>query len=333
MNVNLDMKVLLLGATGLLGHNVLLRLMAEGHRVVVLVRNVGSLQVQRAGFEVKECRNIVDGEVLRSAAEGCEAVVNCAGVTDMSLLRREDYEEVNCRLPELLIDAMKAHGIRRLVHVSTVNTIGFKSPRFSVNEQEPMVWPFSESLYAQSKWKGEEVLRIGKRRYPELEYLILNPGFMLGPYDVKPSSGRMLLAAYRKRVMFAPKGGKAFVHVADVAGAVANALTQGSTEARYIVVNSNACLSIKELYQMQAQVCGYRQKVLTAPDWLLLAAGKVGDALRRVGVKTQVSTVNIRQLLVQEHYDNTLAKSELGLKETPIEDAIREFHDWRNNRH
>jgi len=83
---------------------------------------------------------------------------------------------------------------------------------------------------------------------------------------------------------------------------------------------------------MQARVCGYRQWVLTAPSWLLLAAGYVGDLLRKMGVRTQVCTMNIRQLLVREYYDNSLARKDLDMKESPIEDAIREFHEWRKNR-
>jgi nucleoside-diphosphate-sugar epimerase len=326
------MKVLLLGATGLLGHNVLRRLLADGHRVVALVRNRRALMVEGEGCEVRECRNIVDAEVLGAAAAGCEAVVNCAGVTDMSLLRYEDYEEVNVRLPEMLVDVMKEHGIRRLVHVSTVNTLSFGATAVPLDAGDEGSWPFNASLYARSKRAGEEVLRRGRERYEGLECVVINPGFMLGPYDAKPSSGRMLLAAYRKPVMFAPKGGKAFVHVADVARVVVNALTQGSSGVKYAAVNGSAFLSISQLYRMQAAVCGYRQRVLPAPNWLLLAAGRVGDLLRRIGVKTEVSTVNIRQLLASEHFDNSPAKKELGLEETPIEEAIREFHEWRHNR-
>ncbi len=324
-----DMKVLLLGATGLLGHNVLQRLLAEGHRVVVLVRRRRSLRIPVTGFEVLESPSF-DNDALLCAAEGCEAVVNCAGVTDMSLLHLEDYLGVNRDLCVRVIAAMKHHGIRRLVHVSTVNTIGHGTESHPADESQPMRPPFADSFYARSKRLGEEVVQEGMRDYPGMEAVIINPGYMLGAYDVKPSSGRMLLAAYRKPLMFAPRGGKAFVHVADVAQAAVNALERGVPGNRYIVVNSQACMSIKELYRLQAAVCGYRQRVVTAPDWLLLAAGRVGNLLRLMGVKTQVSTCNIRQLLVCEYYDNHHGLCDLGFSETPIADAIRDFHSWKN---
>lgn len=329
---SLGMNVLLLGATGLLGHNVLRRLIAEGHDVVVLVRDKRSLHMEEDECVVVECDDICDHRILYVAALGCQAVVNCAGVTDMSLLDVEDYMKINLDLLHYIVDVMAALKIKRLVHVSTVDTIGYGTAEHPADESEVIKPPFDESPYAFSKEMGEFEVYELQEKHPEMTLVTVNPGFMLGPYDVKPSSGRLLLAAYRKPVTFAPKGGKAFVHVDDVAGAVVSALISGVGGKRYIAVNSHACLSIKELYKMQARVCGYRQWVLTAPSWLLLAAGYVGDLLRKAGVRTQVSSNNIRQLLVREYYDNSLAKKELGLKETPIEDAIREFHEWRKNR-
>ena len=132
--------------------------------------------------------------------------------------------------------------------------------------------------------------------------------------------------------MFAPWGGKAFVHVSDVAQAVVNALTRGQNGSRYIVANSHACMSINDLYRLQSEVCGYGQRICTVADGLLLAAGRVGDMLRWMGVKTQLSTRNVRQLMIREYYDNGHAMRDLGIKETPISEAIADFHRWRNEK-
>ena len=305
------MKVLLLGATGLLGHNVLLRLMAGRHQVVALVRRADGIWIPQGGWETV-VGSPLDYEVLRKAAEGCDAIVNCAGCTDMALLRFEDYLPVNRELCRLMVSVMDELGISVLVHTSTVDTVNGV-----------------RSFYADSKREGEALIL--RAATEGRHVVVVNPGFMLGPWDVKPSSGRMLLAAYRKPLMFAPQGGKAFVHVGDVAQAIVNALTRGENGVRYIAVDSHACLSIKELYEMQSKVCGYRQKVLLAPNWFLLTVGKVGDMLRWMGMKTQVSTCNISQLLVKESYDNSRTESDLNMPRTSIGVAIKEFYEWRKN--
>lgn len=325
------MKVLLLGATGLLGHNVLRCLVANGHTVNVLVRRADGIRMT-----VGEWRTFVgsplDQGMLRQAAEGCEAVINCAGVTDMSLLHLEDYLPVNRDLPQMIVKVMEELGIKTLVHTSTVNTIGYGSADRPATEAEPMREPFAGSYYAESKRLGEEVVLEAAKTHREWHVVVINPGYMLGAYDVKPSSGRMLLAGYRKPVMLAPKGGKAFVAVQDVAMAAVNAMTLGKTGERYIITGSSGCYSIKGLYEIQAMVMGYRQKVVELPNWLLLAVGRVGDVLRSMGVRTEMSARNVRLLMVREYYDNRHGLCDLRYKEAPIEEAIYQFYKWREQR-
>lgn len=323
------MKVLLLGSSGLLGHNVLQRLVADGHEVVALVRRPDSIRLPVNGFEVR-IGSPTDSLTLSNAANGCDAIINCAGMTDMSRLHYQEYEEVNHNLCERIVETATNLGIKTLVHVSTVNTIGYGSPSQPADEQTPMMPPFTKSYYAISKRHGEKLIMDYAHDFADrCHVVVINPGYMIGPMDVKPSSGRLLLAAYGKRLMVAPKGGKAVVDVRDVAGAVVNALTRGQNGHRYIAINSHGHLTIKELYLLQARIMGYCQKVVELPNWLLSVAGALGDVLRAMGVRTELSTRNVRQLMVRENYSNQHAIKDLGLTESPIEEAIKDFYKWR----
>lgn len=324
------MKVLLIGATGLLGHNVLQRLTDHGHEAVALVRHSNALCIKTPGTVLVE-GNATQLETLSAAAKGCDAIVNCAGVTDMSLLSRDDYTEVNVTLCEDIVSVMNTHGIRRLVHVSTVNTIGYGDADHPADEHMTIKPPFDKSYYADSKLCGEKIVRAAAAGNPDWHVVVVNPGYMIGPMDVKPSSGRMLLMGYRKPLMFAPRGGKSFVDVRDVAAAVVNALTMGRSGDRYIAVNSAEQFPISQLYRRQATVMGYRQVVLSLPNVLLSVAGRVGDTLRLLGVRTELSTRNVRQLMVCEYYDNSHAVSELHMPLTPIDHSIRDFYAWRKS--
>lgn len=323
--VNNGMKVLLLGASGLLGHNVLRLLMESGHRVVALVRRADALRLG-GDYEVR-LGSLLDYPTLLAAAEGCDAVVNCAGVTDMSLRHYDDYLPVNRDLCGMLARLLDDTGISTLVHTSTVNTIGYGAADHAADEHEPMRRPFTESWYAESKREGEQLV-LAAARVPGRHVVVVNAGYMLGPWDVKPSSGRMLLAAWRRRLMAAPSGGKSFVHVADVAQAMVNAMTLGQNGSRYIAVNASGSMTIRELYRLQADVMGYRQRIISLPDWLLALAGAAGDLLRACGLRTDVSTRNVRQLMVREHYTPVRTIAELSMPQTPIAEAIIQFHQW-----
>ena len=169
------MKVLLLGATGLLGHNVLQRLTATGHQVVAVVRRRSALCIETPDTKIVE-GDITDPDTVVAAAEGCDAIVNCAGVTDMSLLHQEDYAAVNVNLCHTLVTAMNMHGISRLVHASTVNTIGYGSADHPADEQEAVKAPFDSSYYARSKRQGEEILLKAAGAKPDWHVVVVNPG-------------------------------------------------------------------------------------------------------------------------------------------------------------
>lgn len=321
------MKVFLLGASGLLGHNVLAELSRQGHEVVALLRSeLHPLFPKDIRFEKRHFQGSlaqIPYPQLLSAARGCDAIVNCAGTTNMSLLHLDDYLPMNCDLCASLLRLMDDLSIPVLVHVSSANTIGIGTPQHPSDESVPIAPPFSDSFYAQSKLMGERLLTEAAAKYPQRHIIILNPGFMVGPFDARPSSGMLLLAAYRKSLMVVPSGGKSFVSVQAVAEAVANALSMGVSGCQYLLTGES--LSLRDFYLKQAAVCGYRQRVVVLPKALVLLAGRVGDMLRAMGICTQLSSRNVRQLLVSEYYTNTRATTQLRLPSIPIEQAIADF--------
>ncbi|MBO7488933.1 MAG: NAD-dependent epimerase/dehydratase family protein [Bacteroidales bacterium] len=319
------MQVLLLGATGLLGNNVLRSLLERGHRVVVLVRS-NTLDLQHPDLEIVK-GSILDVVELRNAARGCDAIINCAGTTDMSLLHYEDYLPVNKSLCEYILEVMNELDIKILIHTSTANTIGYGSARRAGVESDDIEPPFSSSYYAQSKLEAERILIWEAQQNPKRHILLLNPGFMIGRYDAKPSSGKLLLTGFKRRIMAVSGGGKSFVNVKDVAEAAVNGLTAGRSGERYLLTGQN--MTLKDFYILQAEVCGYSQKIMILPDWLVSLAGRVGDLMRWLGIATQLSTRNVRQLQVKEYYSCEKAQRELGYSLTPVADAIKDFFDWR----
>ena len=323
--------ILLLGASGLLGHNVLLKLLDGGYRVVALVRDDKSIADMCGNSLLTVVKgSCLDVEILRKTMCECDAVINCAGTTDMSLLKYDDYLPVNRDLCEKILQLMDECDIHTYVHISSANTIGYGAMDHPGDESCEMRSPFSESYYAKSKREAEAMLEWYAMEHPQGHVIILNPGFMIGPYDAKPSSGKLLLAGYKRRLMAAPSGGKSFVHVADVAQAVVNALTMGHNGERYLLTGES--LFLRDFYALQASVCGYRQSFVSLPPAIVRLAGRVGDLLRYFGIRTQLSTRNVRQLLAMEYYSNAKARSELAFSTTPIQQAIIDFFDWQNSR-
>ena len=159
-----------------------------------------------------------------------------------------------------------------------------------------------------------------------MQVLVLNPSFILGPYDAGPGSGRIILMGYNKRFVFCPPGGKNFVNAKDIARAIGAAIEQGKNGESYLVTHEN--LSYKEFFSRLAQKNEQETNIYEIPSFLLLSAGKLGDLLRFFGIKTAISSVNMKILCVKNFYSNTKVREELNVDFASIDFGIKEAVKW-----
>ena len=318
------MNVLVTGANGLLGHHVVFELLKRQHQVRIIVRSRKNIYFDTTLVDVIE-GNFADADCFKNAAQGCDAIIHIAAVTATDLLHYEDYSKINVEGSAEIIRIADELNINTIVYVSSANTIGYGTREQFADESFPIRFPFTDSFYAQSKSASEQLF-IEASRKPNRHIIIVNPTFMIGAFDPKPSSGKLMIMGYKRALNFIPKGGKNFVPVTDVAVAVCNAITQGKNGERYLLSGIN--LSFKEYYNLQKEVGKYEQRIIELPDWILMVVGKAGDVLRKMGVKTEVCSMNIRQLMIREYYSNRKAKLDLNLPETDLKIAINEAIDW-----
>jgi len=318
------MKVLVTGANGFLGHRVVMELLYRKLQVRIIVRHTGDIHFDLNLVEIV-VGNFTDYSNLKQAAESCDAIIHIAAVTATHLLHYSDYSKINVDGTAQVVKVAEELKINRLVFVSSANTIGYGIEQQPGNERSVIEFPFSESFYARSKAVAERLVKDASKKQNQ-HFVIVNPSFMLGAYDPKPSSGKILIMGYKRKLLFIPKGGKNFVAVNDVAVVVCNALTMGQNGERYLASGVN--LSFKDYYTLQNQVGAYRQKIIELPDFLFISIGKAGDLIRKAGIKTDLCSMNMQQLLVREYYNNQKAKADLGLPETDLKIAINEAINW-----
>ena len=318
------MKVLVTGSNGLLGHHVIQELLKHHYEVRIIVWSKLNIFFDLTLVEMVE-GNFADYQTLKNASEKCEAIIHIAAVTSTDLLNYEDYRKINVEASAQLIKVEEDLKINTIVFISTANTIGYGNEQEPADERSILKYPFTKSYYAQSKVEAEKLF-LDSSKKPNRHIIIINPTFILGAFDPKPSSGRLMLFDYRKRILFIPKGGKNFVAAKDVAVAACNALKEGKNGERYLASGVN--LSFKEYFNLQKVVGSYKQFIFELPDFLLSIVGKTGDMVRLFGIKTELCSMNLNQLKIREYYSNQKAKSDLNLPETDLKITIKEAIDW-----
>ena len=320
------MKILVTGANGLLGHHVVMELLEHCEQVSVVVRSTANIYFNLQQVHVFT-GDFTEYETLKKAASGCDAVIHAAAVTATHLLHYSDYEKVNVRGSANVLRACNELGINNIVFISSSNTIGYGTSENPSNEHSPIQFPFIHSHYAQSKLAAEQLF-FEASQMPDKHIIIINSCFLIGGYDTKNSSGRLVKMGYKKPVLFIPRGGKNFVSARKVARAACNALTMGKNGEKYLVCGEN--LSFRDFFERQKYAGKYRQIMIRLPDFLLLFAGRIGDMLRKTGIKTDLSLVNMRQLIIREFYTGKKADENLYLPQFHLENAIIEAINWIN---
>lgn len=317
------MTVLVTGANGLLATNTIIALLSRGYRVKGLVRDARKFMLPLHDNLELAVGDIMDTASLKRAVSGCDGIIHCAATTDQNLLHYEDYHRINVTGTDNIIEAAISHGLKKIVYVSTANTFGYGTLQQPGDENIAIREPFKSAWYAKSKLQGERRVLTAQNR---IEVTVVNPTFMLGAYDGKPSSGAIIRMGYRKRLIFHPPGGKNFVNVEDAAHGVVSALEHGKNGAAYLLAGEN--LSYREFFGKLARQTDTRPFFITLPKPLLLTLGYIGNLARAVGIRTALSSTNMRILCVKNYYSNNKAQKELGITFRPIEAGIDDAVKW-----
>lgn len=317
------MKILVTGANSLLGTNAIKELLHQSHEVIGLLRNKNCFALPKHNhLQLFECDYCNDKE-LNSRVKDCDIIVHIAGETSHALLGYDDYIKTNIILTQKLIDAAIQFKVKRFIFISSANTIGHGTADDPGNETRIIKKPFVNSYYAQSKLEAQNLVLSVKDK---IDVVVLNPTFVLGAYDSKPSSGKIIMIGYKKQLVFCPPGGKNIVNATDVAKAIIASIKFGQNGEMYLIAYKN--ISYRNFYKKMAQLNKYKTVCITVPKFVLLILGKFGDLLRWFGLQTQNSSNNAQIVCTKNYYSNKKSITELKMNYTSINYGILDAIAW-----
>lgn len=324
------MEILVTGPDGVLGSNLVRELIKREYKVSVLLEPVKentSLPKTLEGLPIHiYYGNILDPVALDKAFVNKQIVFHCAASTKMFPAQNDIVNTVNIGGTQNIIDACLKHNVERMIYVGTANSFGYGTSENPGNEEKPYLSSKYKIDYMNSKQQAQEIiLKAVKER--KLPALVVNPTFMIGPFDSRPSSGEMILAIHNNKVPGYSRGGKNYVAVKDVATAMANAITMGRIGECYIVGNKN--LGYKEAFELIASSIGSKAPTRKFSDNTVKIYGRLNSTFAKVFKYYPKVTKELAIVSCDSHfYSSEKARKELLLPETPIEDAIKECYDW-----
>jgi dihydroflavonol-4-reductase len=318
--------LLLTGANGFLGRNLIEELNRRNYQIRAFVGPGENLY----DFydKVAEVRrgDILDREVLQEAARGCWGIIHAAGHTSIWPPRNALQRLINIEGTANMIEAARKAGVKRVVHVSSAIAFGYGSKERPGDETREYRAGCYGLDYFDSKHEAQLLVLQAAAR-GDLPAVIVNPTYMFGPYDAKPSSGALILAVYHQQLPAGGTGGRNYASVKDVAVGIVNALEMGSIGECYILGNQNLCY--KELFEKISEVTGKPASKTTCPIWLGKIVGLGGSIYGRVfSVVPPLSLAMVKLAISEHYYTAKKAVESIGLPQTPIETAIEEALRW-----
>lgn len=298
-------------------------LLAHDWTVRALVR--GEAGVGLAGLPVEIVHGDLFSERLAESMRGCEAVFHVAALYSLWRRDRDAILRSNVDGTRNVLKAAKDAEVRRVVHTSSVAAIGV---RHGALADETYQSPVSALIgpYKQSKLLAErEAMRAAAEG---LDVVVVNPSTPIGPWDAKPTpTGEIVVRFMRGAMPAYVDTGLNLIDVRDVATGHRLAYERGRTGERYILGNEN--LSLRDLLGRLAGLTGRPAPRVRLPLALPLAVAAFDElVLARFGGKAHVALDGVRMAKEQMFYDPSKAVRELGLPQSPVNQALADAIAW-----
>jgi dihydroflavonol-4-reductase len=318
--------VLVTGGTGFVGANLVRELLADGHTIRVLVR-AGSDRRTLEGCRVEIVEGgLLDPAALKTAVAGAQRVYHVAADYRLWAPDPAELYRTNVDGTRAVLSAAAEAGAERIVYTSTVGAVGIPEDGTPGDERTPVSLADMVGAYKASKFLAERVAdEFAARGAP---VVIVNPSAPVGPWDIKPTpTGQMIVDFLNGKMVASLDTGLNVVHVRDVARGHILAGDRGRVGERYILGHRN--LSLLEIFRLLADITGIpapRFRVPYAVAWL--AAAGMESVARITGRAPQVPLTAVRMARKRMYFSTARAVAELGLPQTPVEQALRDAVDW-----
>jgi nucleoside-diphosphate-sugar epimerase len=322
------MKVLITGATGLLGGHLLHAFQQRGEAIRALVlpgENAERLTAQ--GVEVMR-GDVTDAGTLAPAVQGMELVMHLAGM--MGVERPlADYRLVNVTGSGNLYQAAQQAGVRRFVHTSSHTVYGLGYGRFLTEQDALRPDP---DPYSVSKAEGDRLIR-RLMLHSGMETVIIRPGTFFGPGD-RLHFGRIAQRMKHGKGVLIGRGDNAlpFCYVTDIVQGFLLAAYHEKAPGNVYNISHDHPLTQQDLFNAIADDVSSQRPTRHLPYMPLYYGSMVAEQIAHLThTRPMVTRLGVMMFGTDNKHSVEKARRELGYEpQVELREGIRLAAAWFN---
>ncbi|MGQ4875502.1 MAG: NAD-dependent epimerase/dehydratase family protein [Promethearchaeia archaeon] len=333
------MKILVTGANGFIGSNLVKKLIESGHEVKSLVlKGTNEQFIKNLDTEIVY-GDITKPETLKEPFKDIEIIYHLAAIPSNGWSNK--IFKVNYHGTINVFNVAVKAGVKRLIYMSSLVVHGLKNFN-GVDENTPLIKPkWYRRPYIKSKIKCEEFLR---KNSDKIEIIIIRPGFIpFGPNDLLASK-EMLSRFDAGKGIPTINGGKAkicYIYVENLCNGLILAGTKPEAVGQtYILADTEPpFITMRMFYQTLAEKLGVKVKISNIPYILALPFVGLLDLIYRIFLRKKMPIISVYTLKVSKYnlyFKPDKAIKELGFKtnidfNTGVEKTIEWYRKFSKN--
>ncbi len=320
------MITLVTGATGFIGTALVRQLLDQGDTVRVLSRsdsdrrNLDGLKVEIVYGDLQDTAS------LHKAVKGCQRLYHVAAHYSLWAPDPQLFYKINVDGTKNLMQIAWKASVERIVYTSTVGALGIPTDGRQGNEETPVSLSDMVGDYKRSKYLAEQaVVQMAREGLP---VVIVNPSAPVGPRDIKPTPTGQMIVDFLKGKMWAYLDtGMNLIDVEDVARGHILAMEKGRIGQKYILGHKN--MTLREIFEALGKISGIKPPTFKAPYILALSAAYLSQWVSWITQKPpSVPLIGVKMAKKYMYFDSSKAVRELGLPQSPIEEALEKAVRW-----
>ncbi len=303
-------RIFLTGGSGYVGRNLIRHFVARGIAVTALVRSDRSTEIVRELGAVPFRGDLFDA-TLAAGMAGCDALIHAAADTDHGPAT-EKQRNINEDGTSAVLDAARAAGIVKVIHLSTESVLATGKPLCNVDETIPLpVRPAGG--YSRTKAAAERIALAAND--PEFPVIVLRPRFVWGRDDT--TALPTLVEAVRSGKFAWIAGGTyltSTTHIANLCHAVELALGRGRGGEVYFISDGEP-VPFRTMVSSLIETQGLVVPEKTVPRFLLRIVAAMGDLLAKLSGGRIVPPLTLQVFAtsaVEVSFDIAKARRELN---------------------